>query len=344
MRILQGLDGLRSVTPGGVLSVGNFDGMHLGHRSILKLCSELAGGKKGEGGSEGGSAVIAVTFEPHPLTVLRPEAVPPRLTPRELKQRLLAAAGVDELVVLPPDRAVLNLTAEQFWEILRDEVRPAHMVEGRDFNFGKNRRGTIDRLQEWSAGSGITLHVAPAVTAALLDLSVVPVSSTLIRWLLANGRVRDAAICLGRPLLLCGTVVRGAGRGHTLDCPTANLDGGDQLIPGDGIYAGACTVEGYRYAAAVSIGVARMFGETERHVEAHLIGYSGDLYGRLLELELIDWLRSMERFASGDELRGQLARDIREARDAAGRLDDGADATAYPRKAARAVAVLESRK
>lgn len=337
MRILQGLEGLRSVRPGSVLSVGNFDGMHLGHRAILQTCSELAGGRNGSGER---ASVVGVTFEPHPLTVLRPDAVPPRLTPRALKERLLAAAGVDELVVLAPERAVLNLTAEQFWQILRDEVRPTHLVEGRDFNFGKNRAGTIERLQQWSVGTAITLRVVPPVTAALLDLAVVPVSSTLIRWLLANGRVRDAAICLGRPLVLCGKVVRGAQRGKELGCPTANLDCGDQLIPGDGVYAGACSVQGRRYAAAVSIGVARMFGEMERRVEAHLIGFDGDMYGRELELELLDWVRSMERFGSADELKGQLARDIDWAREAAGRLDDGKQVTAYPRKAARAIATV----
>lgn len=296
------------------MSIGNFDGVHLGHRAILSLCRELAG----RGG--GGLKITAVTFEPHPLTVLRPSAVPPRLTPKALKERLLAEAGVDELVILPPDRAVLDLTAEDFWKLLRDRVRPAHLVEGRDFNFGKNRGGNTQRLVEWAAGSDVKLHVAPPVSAPLLDLLIAPVSSSLIRWLIGEGRVRDAAICLGRPFLAAGTVVAGQKRGRTLGCPTANLDCGDQMIPGDGVYAGACAAGGRRYAAAISVGVARMFGDVERRVEAHLIGFDGDLYGQALELEFLDWLRGMERFVSAEALREQLGRDIASAGEAADRF------------------------
>jgi riboflavin kinase/FMN adenylyltransferase len=306
MKVLQGLTGLRQLTKGCVMSIGNFDGMHLGHARLLSRMRELrdAGGKP--------TQLAVVTFEPHPLTVLRPQNVPPRLTPPPMKRQLLEAAGVDALVELPPAREVLDLTAEQFWQILRDEVQPSHLVEGGSFNFGKDRGGTIEKLGEWAAGTPIQLHVIDSVKVALLDLLVVPVSSSVIRWLLANGRVRDAAICLGRAYALEGTVVEGAKRGRELGIPTANLACLDQLIPADGIYAGRCAVDGQAWPAAVSIGTNPTFGPNPRTVEPHLIGFEGNLYGRTLQLELLDWLRDQETFPSPEALKTQIAQDIRE--------------------------------
>jgi riboflavin kinase/FMN adenylyltransferase len=254
--------------------------------------------------------IAVVTFEPHPLTVLRPAAAPPRLSPLALKRSLLESAGVDDLIILPPGRQVLDLTAEQFWDILRDETRPAHLIEGPDFSFGKDRAGTITRLREWSVGTPVQLHVIDPVRVPLLDLQAVPVSSSLIRWLIRHGRVRDAAICLGRPYALQGHVVEGYRRGRTIGVPTANLDTLDQLLPADGVYAGRCEIDDRRYAAAVSIGIAPTFGGSRRQVEAHLIGFDGDLYGRTIQLELIDWTRDQMRFQGVDALKAQLGRDI----------------------------------
>ena len=301
LNVSTGLDGLRALPPGGVLSVGNFDGLHLGHRKIIETARRLLAP---------GARLAVVTFEPHPLTVLRPDLAPPRLTPPEKKRELLAAAGVDHLVELPPEPAVLNLTAETFWHILRDDVRPTHVVEGRSFNFGKGRGGTIDKLREWAATSPVKLEVIEGVSVPLLDLQVVEVSSSLIRWLTAHGRVREAAICLGRAYALRGEVVKGYQRGRTIGIPTANLRVTDQLVPPDGVYAGRSTVGGMTYAAAVSIGTMPTFGENQRQVEAYLIGFDGDLYGRTIEVELVDWIREQWKFPGVEALKAQMQRDI----------------------------------
>jgi riboflavin kinase/FMN adenylyltransferase len=148
------------------------------------------------------------------------------------------------------------------------------------------------------------------VSVPLLDLQMVEVSSSLIRWLTAHGRVRDAAICLGRSYALRGEVIMGHQRGRTIGVPTANLRVADQLVPIDGVYAGRSTIDGNTYAAAVSIGTMPTFGENDRQVEAHLIGFDGDLYGRVIEVELVDWVREQWKFSGLEALKSQLRRDI----------------------------------
>lgn len=304
MIVYEGLSDLRQLSPGAILSIGNFDGMHRGHQHLLQRARAVKGSTD--------ASIAVVTFEPHPLTVLRPELAPPRLTPPQRKRELLSEAGVDAMVILPPSHEVLDLTAEQFWQIIRDEVRPSKLVEGSSFFFGKNRGGTIEKLGDWCSGTAIQLHVIDSVKVGLLDMLEVPVSSSIIRWLLSNGRVRDAAICLGRAYELEGVVVEGAKRGREIGVPTANLECTDQLIPADGVYAGRCAVDGKPWPAAISIGTNPTFGDNPRTIEPHLIGFDGDLYGQTLRIELIDWLRDQETFADTESLKSRIAQDIRQ--------------------------------
>ena len=300
MKIHNGIDGLKNLPAGLALSIGNFDGLHLGHRRLIDIAKSL----------QPSTGVAIATFEPHPLTVLAPEHAPPRLSPTQLKIDLLRAAGVDHLVILPPTPSLLNLTAEEFWHILRDETRPAYLIEGDSFNFGKNRGGNIDRLREWSTGTNIQLRIVDPVQVPLLDLKVTPISSSLVRWLIVGGRVRDAAICLGQPYTLEGTIVKGFQRGRTIGIPTANLDCGEQLLPAEGVYVGRCNVEGVDHPAAVSIGRLPTFEEDQLQVEAHLIDFTGDLYGKTLRLQVLDWIRDQRKFPGIQALKTQLARDI----------------------------------
>src|SRR2546423_4521626 len=216
MNLLHGLDGLRQLQPGSILSIGNFEGIHRGHQRLLEIGRALRA-------QSPGARLAVATFEPHPFTVLRPDKVPPRLTPPELKRQLLTGQGVDDLVELAPEPATLALSAQQFWAMLKDEVRAAHLIEGSEFTFGRGRGGTIELLRQWADGTHVQLHIAPPVEVPLMDMYQVPVSSTLIRWLLLRGRARDAAICLGRPYLLSGEVIQGHQRGRKLGVPTANL-------------------------------------------------------------------------------------------------------------------------
>jgi riboflavin kinase/FMN adenylyltransferase len=166
-------------------------------------------------------------------------------------------------------------------------------------------------LREWAAGTGVQVHVVESVEVALLDLTVAPVSSSLIRWLLAHGRARDAAICLGRPYVLGGPVVEGYKRGRQIGVPTANLDCGDQVVPMEGVYAGRCAVGGKTYPAALSIGRMETFGDKlRRQVEAYLVGFDGDLYGQTLRVEVLDWWREQRKYDGLEPLLEQIRRDV----------------------------------
>ena len=305
MHYWQGLDSLKRVPPGSVLTVGNFDGMHLGHHSLLGRCRELSCGQ---------APVVVMTFEPHPLVRLRPEFAPPRLTPPLVKARLLEEQGADILIELPPDQAVLSIGAFEFFELLANTLRVRHLVEGPDFNFGKGREGNITKMRNWAAGTTMEVHTIDERSAVLTNLHVVEVRSSLIRWLIAYGRVRDAAICLGRPYMLRGVIVMGFQRGRLLGMPTANFDCGEQMVPADGVYAGRCKVDGVSYPAGVSIGTLPTFDGTKRQVEAHLLGFDGDLYGQTLELELIDFLRDQVKFSDVEQLKKKMWRDMETCR------------------------------
>lgn len=303
MQVYHGLEGLRSLPRGCALSIGNYDGVHRGHAAIVARMRGLAG--------DGAAAAIAVvTFEPHPLTVLRPQQAPPRLTPAPFKRSVLEALGVTHLLELPPTQDVLNLSAEAFWRMIETQVAPAHVVEGPNFHFGKNRAGNLEAIRAWSAGSDIGVHSIEPEEATLSDYSLVEVSSTLLRFLVAHGRMRDAAACLGRPYALHGRVIVGNQRGRTIGVPTANLDCGDQLIPADGVYAGRAVIDGVSRPAAVSIGTNPTFNDAGVRVEAHVLDFTGDLYGQTVEVEMLDWVREQRKYFGVDSLLEQMRRDI----------------------------------
>lgn len=299
-------DGVASVDPalrGAVLTVGNFDGVHLGHQRILRTARALAKVSSG--------AVIAMTFEPHPLTLLAPAHAPARLTPWDEKLRQLQAAGADAVVRLATDWPLLTLSAEDFVrDVLVKRIHPSYIVEGPSFGFGQGRGGDVQTLRKMSARGGFQVHVVAPYRLHLGERQQIVVCSTKIRQCLAAGEWAEAAACLGRPYSLLGTVVRGAGAGKKLGYPTINLDVSRQLIPAEGVYAGISTVAGHRRAAAVSIGRRPTLGGQSLVVEAFCLDDSGDWYGQPARIELLAFLRAQKRFESRDALTAQIARDI----------------------------------
>jgi riboflavin kinase/FMN adenylyltransferase len=302
MTVYHGFNDDTSALRQGFVSIGNFDGVHRGHQSMIAALTRLAN-------DEGRPAVI-FTFDPHPIALLRPGQSPPPLTTTERKIELLAQHGVDGVVVYPTDQALLNLSAREFFDrIILDRLDVRGLVEGPNFFFGHNRAGNIKTLHEFCSAAGRRLEVIPPVT-----LGDRLVSSTEIRRLIAEGQVRDAAGLLGYSYRVSGTVVRGAERGRTIGFPTANLEGIRTVLPRDGVYAGRVQVGSIWYAAGINLGPNPTFADQERKLEAHLIGFSGDLYGSRIAVEFIDRLRDTLRFESVEKLKAQLAIDIDRAR------------------------------
>jgi riboflavin kinase / FMN adenylyltransferase len=286
---------------GGYVSIGNFDGVHTGHQKITQRLRTLAD-------ADGVPAVI-LTFDPHPLSLLRPGHVPPSLTTVDQKAELLERAGATCVVAYPTDRKLLELTPEEFFDaIVVAELRARGIVEGPNFCFGKDRKGDIGTLQELCRLRGVTLQVAEPVGGEAM------VSSSAIRGLIDEGRMAEAVALLGHPYRLRGEVIGGAHRGQTIGFPTANLARIETLLPADGVFGGIARVDGRLFAAAINVGPNPTFGESNRKVEVHLIDFAGDLYGRWLDVDLLQRIRETRRFASKDELVQQISHDVAAAR------------------------------
>jgi riboflavin kinase/FMN adenylyltransferase len=273
------------------LAVGEFDGVHLGHRAVI----------------EGSDTVL--TFEPHPMAVIRPEAAPKLLTSLERKAELVAGLGVEELVVIPFDEAFAHRSAEDFVEhVLVETLQATRVSVGDNFRFGHGARGDTELLRR---DDRFEAHVTP-----LVEVEGEIVSSSHIRGLVLAGEVDHAAVFLGAPFVLRGEVVSGDRRGRTLGFPTANLVPDEALVcPGHGIYATWASWDGERRPAAVSIGVRPTF-QTGRGVlvEAYVLDWQGDLYGRTLTLEFAERLRGERRFDSAEALVAQMHADVAAAR------------------------------
>jgi riboflavin kinase/FMN adenylyltransferase len=292
-------------TPARAVTIGVFDGLHLGHRDILERA--LARGR------EGGGRCVVVSFDPHPDLVLSPSfrALPP-LTPLPEKRERLIELGVDALEILPFTREMASLSPEDFVDrYLVASFAPEWLVVGANFALGHRRAGDIPRLREIGRSRGFAVEPVPL----RLDDGI-PISSTRVREALGEGRVADAARLLGRLYTLSGAVVRGDGIGRTLGFPTANLRLHDEkLVPAHGIYAVWARIdEGERSAGAMSIGVRPTFGGQVPTLEVHLIDWDGDLAGREIEVEFVDWLRPELRFDSPEALVQAMKRDVVDAR------------------------------
>ena len=302
MPIVRDLSELPAAARGGAIAIGNFDGVHLGHLRIVHRLLERA--------REVNGPAIVFTFDPHPVRILRPAECPPPLTWTQRKAQLLAQEGVDKIVAYPTDEALLRLSAQEFFDqIVRSALQAKAMVEGPNFFFGHNREGTIDTLRAFTAAANISLDVVEPV-----ELGGQLVSSSLIRRLVSEGDVAQAAEMLSAPYRIRGMVTHGAGRGAKLGFPTANLEAIDTLLPKLGVYAGRAWIHSQQFAAAIHLGPNPTFGEGATKVEVHLIGFDEPIYGQPLEIEFLARLRDIVSFESEIELVTQLEHDVAVAR------------------------------
>jgi riboflavin kinase/FMN adenylyltransferase len=289
---------------GTAVTIGAYDGVHLGHRALLRDLSERAAAR--------GLTTVVVTFDRHPASVVRPESAPLQLTDLEQKVELLDACGIDRTLVITFDRARADETAEDFvTQVLVESLDARLVVVGEDFHFGHGRKGNVALLTELGRE-----HNFEVVGARLTGDGTEAVSSTRIRSLVAAGDVMAAARLLGRPHEVRGPIVRGDGRGGpVLGFPTANFAIGDDIaLPADGIYAGYFTrADGTVHPAAVSVGRRPTFyqpGTASVLVEAYLLGFDGDLYGERSRVSFVERLRGEQKFGSVDDLIAQMHRDV----------------------------------
>lgn len=310
---IVGLDKVPPAARGCVLSIGNFDGVHLGHQRIIETARTLA--------DTHAKPVAVMTFEPPPDLVLRPADVPQRLTPLDRRCEMLHQAGADVVVIARSTRQLLSLDPQEFIDkVLMRVFAPTHVVEGTNFRFGHGRAGNVQTLRSAGEVIGFGVHEVEPLMIELPGEGKMRVSSTLVRSLVATGQVALARRCLGKPYVLFGSVIRGEGRGRKLKFPTANLSQCEQIIPADGVYAAKAQVGDESFAAAVSIGTKPTFGLAPRAIEAFLIDASGDFYRRQMTLHMLERLRGQVKFANTDELKRQIANDVQKVREIYERL------------------------
>lgn len=302
MRVHHHWQGLGIEARGASVAMGNFDGVHLGHRSVIDLARRP------------GAPLGIVTFEPHPRQVFAPDAPPFRLMNAEARANRLAKLGVDQLYQLPFDKTLASLTPDAFArDVLAEGLGVSHVVVGADFCFGKGRAGTAADLTALGKEHGFDVTIAP-----LLSVGGREVSSTAIRQALSEGRPRDAAAMLGHWHRIEGAVIHGEKRGRELGYPTANMSVDGLHLPRHGVYAVKVDIlsgpQAGAHIGAASLGVRPMFGENRPNLETFLFDFAGDLYGHHLSIAFVDFLRPELKFDSLDTLIAQMEADCTQAR------------------------------
>jgi riboflavin kinase/FMN adenylyltransferase len=299
---IAGPASLGAALRGGAVAVGNFDGVHVGHRALLEAATGWSSAR--------GRPALLLTFEPHPRAFFRPDEPLFRLTPPALKGRRAAAAGLAAMVAWPFDMRLAGMGAEAFAaDLLRDALGAAHVVTGADFRFGAGRAGDAAALATLGGGLGFTTEAVPAVT-----MDGEPVSSTRIRALLAAGDVAGANRLLGWEWSLSATVQHGDKRGRTLGYPTANLHLDLSIRLAHGIYAVRAEIDGRAHAAVASHGRRPTFDGGAPKLEVHVFDFAGDLYGREITIVFVGYIRPELRFDSLEALMARMDADSAEAR------------------------------
>lgn len=298
MRLFHGTDNAAIARP-TVLTLGVFDGLHIGHHLIISTVVERAAATD--------STPTVITFDPHPRAVLHPESAPPLLQTLDQKVEAFGVLGIRQTIVIRFNQAFAQIKADEFLrDVVHDRLQAREVYLGRGFAFGRNREGNIDMLRKVSEMLGFIAAEVPEV-----QLRGQRVSSSRIRHLLADGRVNLARRMLGRPYGVEGRVVRGQQRGRSIGFPTANLAPQNRVIPRSGVYVTATLIEGVWRRSITNIGTRPTFeSQAEHSVETYVINWSGDLYGDVVRVRFLHRLRDERKFSGVDELRRQIAVDL----------------------------------
>ncbi len=302
MKIFRGINSVRETFKYLVVTIGNFDGVHIGHQKIFNRVIHAKG-------RQGTSMVI--TFNPHPVKVLAPERRLRLLTPLEEKLRLIEQTGIDAVLIIDFDREFSKIEPEDFIRnILVDKLQVKHVIVGHNYRFGKEKKGTTELLRRRGRKYGFKVTVVRNTR-----LGGHTVSSSRVRQLLSWGRVCEASALLGRPYSIHGTVIKGAGRGgKVLSTPTANITTPNELVPREGVYAVRVEIDGRVYDAVANIGTNPTFDGQQMSYEVHIFDLNRNLLGKQLRLYFIDRIRGEKRFSSVEELKAQIQKDIETAK------------------------------
>jgi riboflavin kinase/FMN adenylyltransferase len=325
MRLYRHIDEVKSAERGSVVALGNFDGFHRGHQVVIGEAGRLA--------RDMGLNLTVVVTEPHPVSFFAPNAPAFRLTPFRQRAQLLADFGVDQLLVLPFDKTLASMTAQDFvLDILVRGLDAKHVCVGYDYRFGKGRGGGTDVLGWMGEMEGFGLSVIRPVTVGLEGYAGEIYSSTLVRQALKAGEARKAAALLGHWWSINGRVTEGDKRGRTIGFPTANVELGESLQPKLGVYAVRVHVEGddVPRTGVANIGLRPTFDKRDVLMEVHLFDYKGDLYGKHMRTELVAFLRPEQKFDGLDALKAQIARDCKTAKIVLAEPENGADRLGHP--------------
>ncbi len=307
MDLIEAIDNIKEPFTNAVLTIGNFDGVHIGHQALFHEVIEKAE-------SIGGTAV-AMTFDPHPIRVLTQNGYPALITLHEQKVELIARTGIDVLISVPFTREFASISARAFLEdLLIRRIGMKAVVVGEDYTFGRNREGNLSFLQAHSDRLGYEVIVSKWIQSA--DILGDRISSTRIRELVMNGEMKKARKMLGRNYQIRGTVERGRDRGgKLLGCPTANIGLQDELAPKPGVYAVKVACKGNKYKGVANIGYSPTFDDHIFTVEVHILDFCDNIYGEKIRVDFIDPIRDEEKFSGLAELSEQIQKDIRHARE-----------------------------
>jgi riboflavin kinase / FMN adenylyltransferase len=303
MKIFRALEEVPANFGPTIVTVGNFDGIHCGHQKVLQEVVQRA--------RENGSKAVAVTFEPHPFRILRPDVTPRLITPLPKKEALLAQTGLDALLEIPFTRDFSMTTAEEFArDILAGRLHAKEVHEGDNFHFGHNAQGTTASLKELGRQFGFDVRVYP-----VMMVRGIPVSSSQVRALLTAGRVSLARRLLGRVFSITGAPGRGRGYGHKYTVPTINLSRYDDLVPGDGVYFTRTRVDNETFNSVTNVGLRPTFGDESFAIETHLLDFHPiDVTAQTeVEISFLQWRRPEIKFPSIDALKEQIGKDVRRA-------------------------------